>query len=118
MKKVLKAVLIVLCLVFIIATALPLIREDAWWIRIFDFPRAQIAVGGLITATAFLSLNGKKNLLENALSGLLLVCVVYQAYRIYPYTPLASFQSLKSEDTNPDSRFSLLVSNILMYNRN
>ena len=26
----------------IVATALPLLRKGAWWIRMFDFPRLQI----------------------------------------------------------------------------
>ena len=118
MRKVLKTLLAVLSLLFITATALPLIREDDWWIRIFDFPRAQIAVGALITGVIFLFFYNKKSVFENALLGVLIFCVIYQAYRIYPYTPLASPQSLKSEDNNPDIKFSLLVSNILMYNRN
>lgn len=28
----------------IAATAIPVIRRDAWWIRMFEFPRVQIVV--------------------------------------------------------------------------
>ena len=30
--------------IVILWTALPFLRHEAWWIRIFDFPRRQIAV--------------------------------------------------------------------------
>src|SRR5688500_5272213 len=30
--------------VMIAATAVPLLRRNAWWIRVFDFPRLQITV--------------------------------------------------------------------------
>ncbi|MCF8039641.1 MAG: hypothetical protein K9K79_10025, partial [Desulfohalobiaceae bacterium] len=32
-----------LSLALAFATAAPLLRSDAWWIRVFDFPRIQIA---------------------------------------------------------------------------
>lgn len=112
-----KTLIVVSCL-FITVTALPLIREDDWWIRIFDFPRAQIAAGALVSAIVFLYFYNKKSLFENALLGILILSIIYQAYRIYPYTFLASPQTLKSESKNPDTRFSLLVSNVLMHNRN
>ena len=54
-----KVVVLVLALVFIVATALPLIREPYWWVRMFDFPRVQLAFGGIVTLGLFiLVLNG------------------------------------------------------------
>ena len=43
-----ETVLIGLALFFILATLLPLIPLGHWWIRIFDFPRGQIAVSGVV----------------------------------------------------------------------
>ena len=47
--------LLALACIFIIGTLLPLLKHEAWWIRIFDFPRAQIAASGALTI-AFYSL--------------------------------------------------------------
>lgn len=82
-----KTLLVIAACIFIAATALPLIHEDDWWIRIFDFPRAQIAVGALIVAAAFFCLYyDKKSLFQNVLLGTLLVSIIYQSCKMYPYT--------------------------------
>ena len=44
MVSVVKVILLVLAIVLILATVLPFIKAPYWWIRMFDFPRAQIAV--------------------------------------------------------------------------
>ena len=49
---VLRVLLVGLAVLFVVATALPLIREPYWWIRIFDFPRAQLTVLGVVRARA------------------------------------------------------------------
>ena len=39
-----KSALFILGILFILATALPIVRSEEWWIRVFDFPRLQIAI--------------------------------------------------------------------------
>ncbi len=39
----------------ITATVIPLIRKDAWWIRVFDFPRVQICVVGAVVILGWLA---------------------------------------------------------------
>lgn len=36
-----KTLLMTLAVFFILATVVPFVRKEAWWIRIFDFPRAE-----------------------------------------------------------------------------
>jgi hypothetical protein len=31
----------------VIATVLPLLRIDQWWVRVLDFPRVQITIAGI-----------------------------------------------------------------------
>ena len=84
----------------------------------FDFPRAQIALGGFCTAGLSLGIGGLDGGLEKGGFALLALCVLYQGYRMYPYTFLASKQVLASIRHRPDSSFSLLISNVLRENRN
>jgi hypothetical protein len=45
-------------LLAVVATLLPLFRKGAWWIRIFDFPRAQIAFLAVLVLLADLAFTG------------------------------------------------------------
>jgi endonuclease/exonuclease/phosphatase (EEP) superfamily protein YafD len=102
----------------IAATILPLLRKDAWWIRIFDFPRLQITF--LLTATlvAYLFFGWDSGLAENLFLAALSLCLMYQGYMMYPYTPLARKQVQQSAKSEGDSSLSLLFANVLMDNRN
>ncbi|MEQ9618442.1 MAG: endonuclease/exonuclease/phosphatase family protein [Deltaproteobacteria bacterium] len=112
-----KIIITIIAIVFISATALPLIRYEDWWIRIFDFPRTQIAVGGLIIMFIYLLVYNKTNFAENIIFIILIICVAYQLYRMYPYTPVASIQVLNNEENDPEKRLKVLVANIYMKNR-
>lgn len=109
--------LITVAVMMIIATALPLLPSDSWWIRIWDFPRLQIAVILALTAIAWLSLSAITDLFSYLLLSALLVCLVYQIYMMYPYTVLARKQVQQSTKSAKESRVSLLFANVLMDNR-
>jgi len=102
----------------LLATLLPLLRQTAWWIRVFDFPRLQI-VAGLLTAALLLALPGPVLSYAPLAWALLLAAVGYQLMRIWPYTPLHRKQVLDARRLPGDDahHLSLLVTNVLMYNR-
>lgn len=106
----------------LVATALPLLRRDDWWIRIFDFPRLQITVltGVAIAAIWWVRQRTGANdgrMAADAMLTLLGVAFVYQCHRMRPFTRLARPQVQKSRRTDPQVRLSLLFSNVLMENR-
>jgi endonuclease/exonuclease/phosphatase (EEP) superfamily protein YafD len=102
----------------VLVTLLPLLRKTAWWIRIFDFPRLQI-VAGLLLGALLLALPGPDAPYAPLVWGLLLAAAAYQLTRIWPYTPLHRKQVLDAQRrASEDSHhLSILVSNVLMYNR-
>lgn len=112
-----KLVLIGLALFFIVATGLSLVRYDGWWVRVFDFPRGQIALSGVVILVIYLITWDVNRLFEGVVLVALFASVAFQCYRMYPYTPLASKQVLAVEGTAPDSTLSLMVANVLMDNR-
>ncbi|HET6756377.1 MAG TPA: endonuclease/exonuclease/phosphatase family protein [Burkholderiales bacterium] len=105
--------------VVIAVTVLPLIRSGAWWIRINDFPRLQIA--GLAVAVLLACLLRDEFFSTTAgrlfLSALVL-CILYQSYQVFPFTPFARKQVQASTLPREESRLSLLFANVLMSNRN
>lgn len=109
--------LIVLGCLLLIATALPFVRSDAWWIRVFDFPRLQIALAILVVTAGFLFHYRPSSILDSVFLTLLLAAAAYQGYRILPYTSLFGPQ-VASESACPDgAQIRLLTANVLMDNR-
>ena len=107
-----------LAVVVILLTALPLLREDAWWIRIFDFPRLQVTAITLACMAAYVALGGWRDALDHVFLGALALCVVLQVIRIAPYTRTFPTQVKTELDPDPARSFSLLVANVYCPNRN
>ena len=101
----------------IAATLLPLLRSDAWWVRIFDFPRPQVTLCFSAIFAMYVMVREDPSTADDIFLGLLAVCLVYQLGRMYPYTPLARVQVEWSSGERPDSVLSILISNVRMENR-
>lgn len=112
-----KIVLTIAALLVAVATVLPLVRHDDWWIRVFDFPRLQIAVIGLLVLVVFLFFTKPWNVVEGVVFAVLVLALVFQGYKIFFYTPLAPKQVRSTSRATPDTSLSLMVANVLMENR-
>jgi endonuclease/exonuclease/phosphatase (EEP) superfamily protein YafD len=107
---------LIFCSIVLIATGLPLIDSTAWWIRIFDFPRFQIAfftLLALILTFVFVDFKWKYKL---PLLFILAAALVYQGQFVVVYTPLYKTQAKDSNKTIGENSFTLLVSNVRMDN--
>lgn len=107
---------LILCTIVLIATGLSLINSAVWWIRIFDFPKIQIAVltlFALVLASIFLDLEWKFKL---PLLLILVVSLVYQLQHVVVYTPLFKTQAKESTMLDAKNNFTLMVSNVRMKN--
>ena len=100
----------------IILTALPFLRLFNWWVRIGDFPRIQIAVGALITAVLMLVFVYPYELSEIVFVGILFLCVIYQLYRILPYTRLYPIQVEQEREDEPHESIRILICNVFEEN--
>ena len=104
--------------IVILWTALPFLRHEAWWVRIFDFPRRQIAVVTLLTIPAYVALAGVDGTLDWILIGTLSACALYQLAQIGIYTPLFKKQAKDAPAGADERRFGIVVANVLTPNRN
>jgi endonuclease/exonuclease/phosphatase (EEP) superfamily protein YafD len=105
----------ILAALVIIMTAIPLFRAEAWWVRAFDFPRLQVALLGLLALTGLILFRPQG--WGWAMTGLLLVAIVYQSLRILPYTPAWSKQVKDADMSKVQDSISILIANVLMPNR-
>lgn len=92
-------------------TLLSVTTSTHWWVRMWDFPRLHILVTAIATV-AFAALAGGSLLAI----GLLLACAIYEAVKIFPYTPLAKTE-VKFRDPPPGiSPILMLAANVEMEN--
>ncbi|GAA4017443.1 endonuclease/exonuclease/phosphatase family protein [Hymenobacter fastidiosus] len=103
----------------LVATLLPLLRETAWWIRVFDFPRLQVVAVALLTIGGGLALGWHElpGYWGLGTLGVLAVAVGYQFFRIMPYTRLARKQVGDSTRQDGARHLSLTVMNVLQFNK-
>ena len=108
-----------LSLAMVFSTAVTLLSSDAWWIRVFDFPRIQIVVLILLALTGYavLRLFGRLRSWEYALAGVVGLALIWQLNYIAPYTVVYPKQMPDSHAEDDSNRISLLIYNVLYDNR-
>lgn len=112
----LTAILAFLVAALVFVTLLPLSHKSVWWVRGADFPRLQFALFGLgLLPTVLLALD-RDRAISWILAGLALVCVVYQAWWIRPYTRLHR-KEVKPAGPGKTDRLCILSANVLKTNR-
>lgn len=107
----------ILALTTLGATLLPLVRTDAGLVRLFDFPRVQIAALLAIAFLGALLILDRGRWIVRWLAAALLAAAAYQVSRIVPYTPLAQAEAAGTPSCRGPSRVELLVANVLQSNR-
>lgn len=103
--------------ILVLATLVPFVRTDAWWARLFDFPRLQIAVLIVAVLPGLILLGGLGDPRQPILIGLLAASLGWQSYRIFPFTWLAPVQVRDAKVCLAERRFRLMIANVLMENR-
>lgn len=101
----------------IAATLLPLLPLNHWTVRIFDFPRLQIAVLNLICLCLGFLFTSTPTLLFVIIQLLNLGCMLYQIREILAYTPLTRPTVVRYNGKQDGRSISLLTSNVLTPNR-
>lgn len=107
--------LVALALCLILVSFLPLWWTDRWWVRLWDFPRLQVAalllpVG---TALAFVELGRWRW----PLLGSVVAALVWQGSHFTAYFPPYPKQVESAENCPPGRQVSLLNANVLMSNQ-
>lgn len=100
---------------YIVSSLLPIWTADYWWVRIWDFPRVQIAVLGA-ASFGFILLTRMRRWLKALFVPALCTAIGFDVYRIFPYTPFATLDVLKAERQDARQQLSILEANVLQTN--
>ena len=101
----------------LLVTVLPLVPSDERFIRVWDFPRAQIAVLLALVLIGSVIVFGMSQRAVVIWHLLLLLALCYQLYRIFPYTPLHPVEMGRADGCTRADQARLLVANVLQSNR-
>ncbi|NLO50174.1 MAG: endonuclease/exonuclease/phosphatase family protein, partial [Bacteroidales bacterium] len=107
-----------LAVVLFVATFITTLRIDHWTVRIFDFPRIQISFLLGVVLAAILFLYDFSIWWHFLVIAGVVASILYQATKIFSYTPLAKKEVLDAGDCDKQNVIAIMVSNVLMSNRN
>ena len=102
----------------IITTLLSFLKSEVWWIRVLEFPRLQSFWGQVGCGVLYAAFFYNESALDISVLSGLLVCSSLQGYMILPYTFLVRKQVLPSTTEDDSQKVCMLISNVLMKNRN
>lgn len=106
-----------LSIFYVVVTVLPLIKHDGWWIRIFEFPRFQIATVGVFIAIFGLVLS-QNNIFFYISITAVMICLAYQIIKVVPYTSVYPVQMLNDDKRSDSESIKLIIANVYMENCN
>lgn len=110
---------IVLSCLFLVFTAIPLLKTVWWGVRIFDFPQLQFFCFGLACVALFVGLLPITSIYVWALLVLVVLALIYHLWIIIPYTVLAKKTVPdwnKKAQIREGNGLKILSSNVLMTN--
>ena len=105
-------------IILTILTLLPIWRCEAWWVRSLDFPRLQLFVISLLLLLMELVLLDLSHPSTWVLLILALLCFVYHAWWIVPYTRLFPVEVKSAIDMDRQLIIRIMTANVLTPNRN
>lgn len=106
----------ILTLVVFLSTVLPFLPSQKWYIRVLDYPRLQTFLIAVVTLAWYIFLYFQKNANSYVIVGLLGVAIIIQAYKAFPYTPLAAKQVKWTSAKTDQHSISLFISNVQQSN--
>lgn len=98
------------------ATAASFVPSNQWWVRVFDFPRVQIAVTLAVVLGACLLLVNRGRW-GNVLIASIALALVAQLTRISPYTRLVAPEVASADSCGVGTRIRLFIANVEYANR-
>ena len=109
--------LAVVTAILLILTLLPLSQSPRWWVRVWEFPRVQLACLALVLLISHLAVL-RSGSLAIAISAFIAGgCLLYQLWWIYPYSRLKKFEVPDAQLNQSTPALSLIAANVLMENR-
>ncbi|MCE7070290.1 endonuclease/exonuclease/phosphatase family protein [Dyadobacter sp. CY327] len=104
--------------IIVLFSVIPLIRNDFWAFRVFEYPRIQKLFINLLIVILYISLFRMGGTFEKIFTAVIIANALYLMYQIFPFTFLAKKALLKVSKRDPDNQISIISSNVFQDNKN
>ncbi|MCF2492589.1 endonuclease/exonuclease/phosphatase family protein [Dyadobacter chenhuakuii] len=104
--------------IIVLFSVIPLIRNDFWAFRVFEYPRIQKLFINLLIVILYISLFRMDGTFEKIFTAVIIANALYLMYQIFPFTFLAKKALLKVSKQDPDNQISIISSNVFQDNKN
>jgi endonuclease/exonuclease/phosphatase (EEP) superfamily protein YafD len=111
-------VILIATIILAILTLLPLWRCEVWWVRSLDFPRLQLFVISLFLLVMQTILLDFSHFSAWGLFVVALLCFVYHAWWIVPFTPIFPVEVSPPKSADNQRMIRIMTANVLTPNRN
>ncbi|GGB86967.1 endonuclease/exonuclease/phosphatase family protein [Dyadobacter sediminis] len=102
----------------ILFSVIPLIRNDYWAFRVFEYPRIQKLFLNLIILALYVSFFSVSSTYEIVFTSLIVVNAFYLLFQILPFTFLAKSALIRATKKDDDNSLSIISSNVFQDNKN
>jgi endonuclease/exonuclease/phosphatase (EEP) superfamily protein YafD len=108
----------ILALLLICFTLLPLIKNDYWFFRVFEYPRLQKFVASLVCLALVMYFFLSSSVLYWSLTAAMAINVIYLFSLIMPFTRLGKKQVLRVAHHDDSKSLSIMIANVYQDNTN
>ncbi|WP_330442864.1 endonuclease/exonuclease/phosphatase family protein [Flavobacterium sp. C4GT6] len=112
------AFLIIFTVLIILFTIIPLIRNDYWTFRVFDYPRLQKLTLSVICIILIIFYYDSPVIEYAIILSIISLNIIYLLYHILPFTPLSKKQMLTAKRTDKANTINIVIANVYQENRN
>jgi endonuclease/exonuclease/phosphatase (EEP) superfamily protein YafD len=108
--------IIVLSVLFLIITVLPFVKSDYWTFRMLEYPRMQKMIIGLIILAGAVA---ARIYIYDWFWWIIIplaISIIYQAVKIFPYTPFAALEMKQVKEVNKSACLKIFTANVLLDN--
>ncbi len=108
----------VLCTASAVLTLAPLLRVKVGLVRVWDFPRPQIAAASALSLVLLvIGEAAAPDPFGLSMSAIAIATLLYQCTHIVPYVPFLAARSPRAQATHVDREFSVLIANVKRENK-
>lgn len=108
----------ILAILLICFTLLPLIKNDYWIFRVFEYPRLQKFVASLVCLVLVMYFFHSSSVMYWSLSAAMAFNVIYLFSLIMPFTPLGKKQVIRVTNHDDAKSLSIMIANVFEDNTN